>query len=111
MTPLPHLRHRSEKEIAHAVTQLLELHGWKVSNLSQARASQQTPGLPDKYAQHPKWGTLWVEVKGPNGRLSAAQRAWHAAEIAADGTVAVVYAAEDLPRLLARLENGAGTDD
>lgn len=90
-------RSAPEKAVQRAVTDALHRMGFRVSDLSQPRASMQTPGLPDLYAQHPHWGIcLWVEVKAARGRLSPAQAAWHEAERAAGGTVVVARSAADL---------------
>ena len=86
-----------EKAVQAAVTAALRAMGFAVSDLSQPRASMQTPGIPDLYAQHPGWGIrLWVEVKARRGRTSAAQDRWHDAERRAGGTVVVARSAGDV---------------
>lgn len=51
----------------------------------------QTPGLPDLYLQNPRRGVrLWIECKREDGKLSAAQMAWHESETAAGGMVATL---------------------
>lgn len=90
-------RSAPEKAVQRAVADALARMGFRVSDLSQPRASMQTPGLPDLYAHHPRWRIcLWVEVKAPRGRLSPTQAAWHEAERAAGGTVVVARSAADL---------------
>lgn len=76
---------------------MLEAFGFWVSDMSQPRASMQTPGIPDLYCQHRKWPwRFWVECKyGKNGPTPA-QRAWHVREKIAGGTVHVVYSAAEL---------------
>lgn len=69
----------SEKQVQAAVMRLYTLAGCAVYNLSQARATNQTPGLPDLYVFHPATGAAWWhEVKKPGGRPSPAQREFQA---------------------------------
>lgn len=74
MTTLPR---PSEKQVQRAVRQLYELHGCAVYDLSQPRATMQTPGLPDLWVV---WGAMgaawWHEVKRPGGRATPAQLAF-----------------------------------
>ena len=86
-----------EKAVQRDVALALRAMGFAVSDLSQPRASMQTPGIPDLYAHHPAWGVrLWVEVKTARGRVSPAQDRWHEAERAAGGTVVVARSAGDV---------------
>lgn len=86
-----------EKEVEHAVDQALLQLGFDVTRISQARESNQTPGIPDRYARHPRWGLrVWIEVKAGRNTLSRYQKAWHAAERAAGGHVLTVWSVEDL---------------
>src|SRR5581483_3324266 len=52
----------------------IEQTGCAVYRLSQARASKQTPGLPDLIAFTPRHTMLLIETKRPGGRLRDAQR-------------------------------------
>ena len=64
----------SEKQVQAAVVRLYTLAGCAVYNLSQARATMQSPGLPDLYVFHADTGTAWWhEVKRPGGKPSPAQ--------------------------------------
>ena len=66
-----------EKAIQARVDGLCALAGCTPIHFSQARASKQTPGIPDRRYYAPKGGlAFWVEVKAPNGRQSEAQRAF-----------------------------------
>lgn len=60
-----------EKAEQHRIRKLFEACGFKTYNLSQARASMQTPGLPDLWLVNPDTGdALWWECKAPkpNGK-------------------------------------------
>ena len=71
-----------EKIIQDKIVRLYRMVGCRVWNLSQARASRQTPGLPDLIVKHPVLGKAWThEVKGPKGKLRKGQEEW--AEVAA----------------------------
>jgi hypothetical protein len=93
-----------EKTVAQHVKAALRSLGFVVNDLQQPRRTMQTIGLPDLYAQHAAWQLrVWVEVKRPGGRVSAAQTVWHATERAAGGHVLVVYGVADLLEGLAAL--------
>jgi hypothetical protein len=71
---------RLEKEIQAEVIKLYKAFGCAVYNLSQARASKQTPGLPDLvcfYEDQDKYNnrsfSWWHETKTPSGKQSDAQ--------------------------------------
>ena len=69
----------SEKSIQHWCAQTFRAAGCLVYNLSQARASKQTPGLPDLWVFVPRRGTaFWFETKSPRGVQSEAQAAFQA---------------------------------
>lgn len=64
-------RSSPEKAEQHRIRKLFESCGFKTYNLSQARASKQTPGLPDLWLVNPETGdALWWECKAakPNGK-------------------------------------------
>jgi hypothetical protein len=65
-----------EKEEQAYISKLFRGFGCRVYNLSQARATKQTPGLPDLWVTHRERGlAFWFEVKRQQGgRLSEAQR-------------------------------------
>lgn len=74
---------QSEKRVQGHVVKNLRKLGWFVSSFSQAQKAQMTPGVPDLFAAHAKWGHVWIEVKVPerrrhkNGGLSDSQLIWH----------------------------------
>lgn len=69
-----------------------------VVRFSQARATNQTPGIPDR--RYRLFGVaLWFEIKAENGKLSAAQRDYLRAELAC-GSAAACGTLEDLSALL-----------
>lgn len=64
----------TERQVQRAVCQLYELHGCAVYDLSQPRATMQTPGLPDLWIVWAERGAAWWhEVKRPGGRATPAQ--------------------------------------
>jgi len=69
---------RLEKEIEHEIDLAMTDAGFHVVRFSQARASQQTPGIPDRLYLLPSSGVaLWVEVKRARGKVSPAQKELH----------------------------------
>ena len=62
----------SEAEEQRRIRRTAIEHGAKVYWLSQARKTQQTPGIPDLWIAFPTFG-LWWEVKAVDGRLSPFQ--------------------------------------
>lgn len=85
----------TEKQVQAAVERLYRLFGCVVNNLSQPRATMQTPGIPDLYVQCPKRGlSFWHETKTSSGRLSAAQVAFRDREAACRRVVVVGGVAE-----------------
>jgi hypothetical protein len=93
-------RRAPEKRVQAAVKRNLKTLGFHVSDLSQPRASMQTPGLPDLFAMHARYGAVWIEVKAPGGKLSANQRAWHELAAQAGVRAAVVDGVHSLVRVL-----------
>jgi hypothetical protein len=58
---------------------LMEEYGFISIHFSQARASRQTPGIPDrKYYNIDRKLTLWWEAKAGDGRQSRVQREFQA---------------------------------
>ena len=58
----------SEKTIEASVDERFELCGFRSIHFSQARASKQTPGIPDRRYVHRRMQlALWFEVKAPDG--------------------------------------------
>ena len=69
-TILPRL---TEKEFQAQVVETAILHGWKVFH--PFSSSYSAKGYPDlTLARHGV--VIWAELKGPNGKLTGAQRAW-----------------------------------
>lgn len=61
-------RDAREKEEQAAVVKIFREAGCKVYNLSQARKTKQTPGLPDLWVVHlPSRRAFWFEVKRTRG--------------------------------------------
>jgi hypothetical protein len=82
----PPLEKSVERDIINAALGL----GFHVTKLSQARASQQTPGIPDLYVRcKPKRFRAWIEVKRLGGKPSPEQIGWMEFESACGGIVIV----------------------
>lgn len=92
-----------EKDVQRKVCQLYEAAGAVVYNLSQARASKQSPGLPDLWVFHePRELSFWHEVKRPAGSRTDAQERFLAlcAATATRYVCGGVEAAKDMLRRL-----------
>ena len=77
-------RSAPEKAQERAAHRLMEALGFTAWRLSQARATNQTPGLCDIIFTHPERGLLVAyEAKSPNGRQSPAQREFQRHVVAA----------------------------
>ena len=64
--------------------------GYYVHDMSQDRPTRQVAGIPDLYIQG--YGvTAWIEVKKLGGKVSDAQDAFIAREVANDGHAMVIY--------------------
>ena len=62
-----------EKAEQAEIVKLFRAHGFAVYNLSQARASKQTPGLPDLWVMHRRFPqAAWVECKRQVGGVQSA---------------------------------------
>lgn len=64
-----------EKNVEAIGDRMMELLGFTSVHFSQARATRQTPGIPDRKYYRGKI-TLWWEAKTSEGRQSKAQRAF-----------------------------------
>jgi hypothetical protein len=68
-----------------------------VNSFSQARASKQTPGIPDLYVWHTGYRiALWIEVKAGRNKLTSEQLVWHREAKACGISVCVAYSMEDV---------------
>ena len=80
----------TERQVQAAITDLLKKQlGMAVYDLSQPRATCQTPGLPDLIAMG-RGLILFIEVKRPGGKQTAHQRQFQR-EVEANGGVYVVW--------------------
>ena len=76
-------RRTIEKEVERRVDALCALAGCATVRFSQARATQQTPGIPDRLYFAPTHAlAFWVECKAPGGRQSVAQAQFQARALA-----------------------------
>lgn len=90
-------RRSPEKSEEHDGDELMEMLGFTSIHFSQARASRQTPGIPDRLYFRPSRSRsaapvafkVWWEAKAPKGRQSAAQRSFQALAESCGDTVVV----------------------
>lgn len=88
---------KPEAQLRLAIRRGLESLGFFVSDLEQNRPTRVTPGIPDLFVMDPiEGGDFWVEVKTPKGRVSAAQKGWHAVARKAGTTVIVARSVGDV---------------
>lgn len=86
----------TEKQVEAMGDRLMEQMGWRSIHFSQARASRQTPGIPDRKYYHRALGvTLWWEAKKPGGKQRPAQREFQQ-DAEACGEVYVLGGVEEL---------------
>lgn len=65
----------NEKNVEHMGDQLMARYGFVAVRFSQARATQQTPGIPDRrYYDTARELAVWWEAKAPGGKQRPAQR-------------------------------------
>lgn len=68
---------RKEKAVEHAGDRAMAKLGFSVWRFSQARATQQSPGIPDRRYVNAVWGVaFWWEAKREGGKQSPHQRAF-----------------------------------
>ena len=96
-TPAKGLRRPLEKNVEAAIDRLLGSCGWRIIRFSQARASNQTAGIPDRRYVHRQLGiALWFEAKRPGGKWSDEQQKFaedclHSGEIYVVGGLEEAY--------------------
>lgn len=65
----------SEKDVERLCDSLMSQLGYEIIRFSQARATNQTPGIPDrKYFHAVRGRAVWFECKREGGKQSTAQR-------------------------------------
>lgn len=68
---------RSEKSVEAAGDRAMAKLGFSVWRFSQSRATQQSPGIPDRRYVNVVWGiAFWWEAKREGGKQSPQQRAF-----------------------------------
>ena len=95
-----------EADITRTVRQFLEYRGWSAVRINAGPFGKR--GVPDYVFLH--YGRrliVWIEFKGPNGRLSDEQSAWIMAERRRGATVLVV---NDIDVFIAWYERNYGVD-
>lgn len=86
-----------EKEVQRQGVALLKLMGFAVYNLSQARASKQTPGLADSFVCG-RGVCAWFEWKKTGGTQSDAQKAFEADVTSNGGIYVLCDSVEDVAK-------------
>jgi hypothetical protein len=93
----------AEKAVQKDVVDNLRALGFFVITTSQAKQSHVTPGTPDVYCAHSKFGVqLWIEMKAPhrrnqrNGGVTDDQLMWQLRARAAGVDVIVAYGWTDV---------------
>lgn len=72
-----HKDRRPEKVVEHAGDLFMQALGFEIIRFSMARATMQTPGIPDRRYYSPRRKlALWWEAKAANGHQSAFQTAF-----------------------------------
>ncbi len=88
----------TEDDVARMCDELVGHYDGGIVGFSQARATQQTPGIPDR--RYRIGGVAaWFELKAPDGRLSHVQKVFLEAELAC-GSVVGVGGVEELAELI-----------
>ena len=91
---------RLEKTIQHEARKVLARHGFDVYDLSQPRATKQTPGLADLFVVgHGR--CAWVEMKTAKGGLTGAEKLF-SDRVRRNGGEALVWRHEDEAEAWAR---------
>ena len=98
-------RQAPEKRLQTACRQVAALHRLQAWHLSQARASAQTPGLPDDL--YTGWACpLAVEYKAGRNRQTAAQEDFQAAWVASGGAYWIIRSVDEFLAALGGEEAG-----
>ena len=80
----------TEREVQQRIIAYLRNTGWTVTvTAAGQRTRKQLKGLPDLYATKRGYGSLWVEVKAPGGKVNDKQSRWMA-ETRAAGVPCIV---------------------
>lgn len=99
----------TETEVSQLCDSLAAQLGWTVERYEQRRATRITEGLPDRRYVHRARGLrIWVELKAPDGKLTAAQHQWLVAEQQAGALALVVDSVHVLRHLLSLLRRDGG---
>lgn len=98
----------TESDIAAACDALAVALGYSPEKYEQRRASRIHEGLPDRRYVHRRGARVWVELKAPTGKLTAAQHAWLRGEWAVGSHAACVDSPDVLRRILVALGRDAG---
>ena len=81
-----------EAEWQKVVTDLFELHGWRLWH--NVVAWRSNPGWPDLVCVHQVHGIIFVELKTRTGKVTPEQESWHASLRAAGQFVTVLRPAD-----------------
>lgn len=96
-----------EADVQRDVVKYLIGKGYRVLRLNAGgyrnRVQLLPPGTPDLVAIGDNGRTIWIEVKGPHGKLSEDQKEWHAVEGGRGHEVITVHSLNELKLYI---ENG-----
>lgn len=99
----------TEADVARECDALAEALGWTVERYEQRRATRICEGLPDRrYVHVGRRLRVWVELKRPRGKLTAAQHAWLLAEWHAGGLATCCDTVDTFRAILSLLGRDAG---
>ena len=95
-----------EADITRTVRQYLEYRGWRAVRINAGPFGKR--GLPDFcFLHYSRRLIVWIEFKGPGGRLSPEQSAWIEEERRHGATVLVV---KDIDAFVAWYERNFGVE-
>jgi hypothetical protein len=76
------------------IIDMAKLYGWRCYHTTYSIGSDK--GYPDLTCAHAQYDKLWIEVKGPNGKVAQEQIEWLAALNEGPNGLAIVAYPEDL---------------
>lgn len=113
-----------ERDVLHAVLRALGSMPGVIAWRNSVGVAMHAAGAPVRYGVGGRgapdvlceietmggWLAVWFEIKSAAGRLSAVQRAWHAAALRSGRHVYVVRSADDAVRIVREFQSGRIVD-